>query len=65
MKEAAEKILKSQELTKETERMCDVKKSIPEIIGTTGTISQSFRKYLNNILREHKIEELQVTGILR
>ena len=35
------------------------KKMIPVIIGTTGTISQPFRKYLRNILRKHKIKELK------
>jgi len=46
--------------------MCDViTKAIPEIMGPTGTISKSFRKYLNNIAGKHNSEELQATGILR
>jgi hypothetical protein len=31
---------------------------IPVIIGVTGTISKSFRKYLSNIQGKHKIKEL-------
>jgi len=38
-------------------------KVIPLIIGTTGTVSKSLRKYLSNILGEHKIKELQKTAI--
>jgi hypothetical protein len=34
---------------------------LPVIIGATGTISKSFRKYVSNITRNH---ELQKTGIL-
>ena len=34
------------------------------IIGTTGTISKSFRKYLSNVTRKHEIKELQKTAIL-
>jgi hypothetical protein len=37
---------------------------IPLIIGTTGTISKSFRKYLSNIPGKHKIKEPQKTAIL-
>jgi hypothetical protein len=29
------------------------------ITGTTGTISESFTKYLSNILGKHKIKEQQ------
>ena len=32
---------------------------IPVIIGKTGTISRSFRKYLSNILGKHEIKEVQ------
>jgi len=46
----AEKILKQKDLTIETQRMWNVKtKVIPVIIGATGTISKSFRKYVSNI----------------
>jgi hypothetical protein len=37
---------------------------IPVIIGATGTISKSFRKYLSNIPGKHEIKELQKTAIL-
>jgi hypothetical protein len=36
---------------------------IPVIEGATGTISESFRKYLNNILEKHETKELQKTVI--
>jgi hypothetical protein len=39
-------------------------KVIPVIIGTTGTISKSFRKYVSNIPGNHKVTELQKTAIL-
>jgi hypothetical protein len=34
---------------------------IPIIIGATGTISKSFRKYLSNVPEKHTIRELQET----
>jgi hypothetical protein len=37
---------------------------IPVIIGATGTISKSFRKYVTNIPGGHDIKELQKTAIL-
>jgi hypothetical protein len=37
---------------------------IPVIIGATGTISESFRKYLSKIPGKHEIKELQKTAIL-
>ena len=39
-------------------------KMIPVIIGATGTISKSFRKYVSNILGKHEVKELQKTAIL-
>jgi len=39
-------------------------KMIPVIIEANGTISKSLRQYLSNILKKHKIEELQKTAIL-
>jgi hypothetical protein len=39
-------------------------KVIPVIIGATGTISKSLRKYLSNIPGKHDIKELQKTAIL-
>jgi len=37
---------------------------IPVIIGVTGTISKSFRKYMSNIPGKHEVKELQKTAIL-
>jgi hypothetical protein len=37
---------------------------IPVIIGATGTISKSFRKYVNTIPGNHDVRELQKTTIL-
>ena len=49
----------------EIQRMWNVKtKVIPLIIGTTGTISKSFRKYVSNIPGNHEVKELQKTAIL-
>jgi hypothetical protein len=39
-------------------------KEIPVIIGTTRTISKSFRKYLSNIPGNHEVKELQKTATL-
>jgi hypothetical protein len=39
-------------------------KMTPVIIGATGTISKSFRKYFSSIPRKHDIKELQKTAIL-
>jgi len=60
-----EKILKYKDLTIEIQRMCNVKtKMIPVTIGATGTIPESFRKYVSNIPGKHEIKELQKTAIL-
>jgi len=40
-------------------------KVIPVIIGVTGTISKSFRKYVSNIPGKHDVKELQKTATLR
>jgi len=61
----AEKILKYKDLTIEIERMWNGKtKVIPVIIGATGTISKSFRKYVSNIPGKYEVKELQKTAIL-
>jgi hypothetical protein len=45
--------------------MWNVKTQVmPVIIGATGTISKSFRKYLSSIPGKHDIRELQKTAIL-
>jgi hypothetical protein len=57
IKKEAEKILKYKDLTKEIQRMWNVKKktkAIPVIVGATGTISKSFRKYVSNIPGKHE-----------
>ena len=38
--------------------------AIPVIIGATGTISKSFRKYVSNIPGNHEDKELQKTAIV-
>jgi hypothetical protein len=61
----AEKILKYKDLTVEIQRMWNVKaKVIPVITGATGTISESFRKYVSNIPGNHDVRELQKIVIL-
>ena len=37
---------------------------IPVIIGETGTISKSFRKYVSDVPGNHDVKELQKTAIL-
>ena len=65
IKKEAEKVLKYKDLTVEIQRMWNVKtKVIPVIIGATGTISKTFRKYVSNIPGNHEIKELQKTVIL-
>ena len=64
-KKEAEKILKYKDLTVEIQRMWNVKaRVITVVIGVTGTISKSFRKYVSNILGNHDVKELQKTAIL-
>ena len=65
IKKEAEKILKYKDLTIEIQRMWNVKtKVIPVIIGATGTISKSFRKYVRNMPGNHEVKEPQKTAIL-
>ena len=65
IKKEAEKILKYKDLTVEIQRMWNVKtKVIPVIIGATGTISKTFRKYVSNKPGHHEVKELQKTAIL-
>ena len=37
---------------------------MPVIVGATGTISKSFRKYIRNIPGNHEVKELQKTAML-
>ena len=65
IKKEAKKILKYKDLTIEIQRMWNVKtKVIPVIIGATGTISMSFRKYVSNTPGKHEVKDLQKTAIL-
>jgi hypothetical protein len=58
----AEKILIYKDLAIE---MWNVKtRVIPAIIGATGTISKSFRKYVSSILGNHEVTDLHITAIL-
>ena len=61
----SEKIQKHKDLRIEIQHMWNVKtKVIPVIIGATGTISKTFRKYVSNIPGNHEVTELQKTAIL-
>jgi hypothetical protein len=65
IKKEAEKILKYKDLIIEIQRMWNVKTKVtPIIIGATGTISKSFRKYLSSIPGKRDIKELRKTAIL-
>ena len=60
IKKETEKILKYKYLTIEIQRMWKVKtRIIPVIIGTTGTISKLFRKYVSDIPENHDVKALQ------
>ena len=65
IKKEAEMILKYKDLTIEIQRMWNVKtKVILVIVGATGTILMSFRKYVSNIPGNHEVKKLQKTAIL-
>jgi hypothetical protein len=65
IKKEAKKILKYKDLTIEIQCMWNVKpKVIPVVIGATGTISKSLRKYVSIIPGNHEVKELQKTAIL-
>jgi len=65
IKKETEKILKYKDRTIEIQCMWNVKtRVIPVIIGATGTISKSFRKYVSNIPGNHEVKELRKTAIL-
>ena len=65
IKKETDKILKYKDLTIEIKRMWNVKTMvIPVIIGATGTISESFRKYSSNIRGKYEVKELEKTAIL-
>jgi hypothetical protein len=61
----AEKVSKYKDLTIEIQRMWNVEtRVIPVIIGATGTILKSFRKYMSTIPGNHDFREIQKTAIL-
>jgi len=65
IKKETERILKYKDLTIEIQSMWNVKtKVIPVVIGATGTISKSFRKYVSKIPGKREVKELQKTAIL-
>jgi hypothetical protein len=65
IKKEAEKVLKYKNLTTEIQRMWNAKtRVIPVIIGATGTIAKSFRKYVSDIPGNRDVKELQKTAIL-
>ena len=65
IKKEAKKILKLKDLTTEMQLIrIETTKVIPLIIGATGTISKSFRKYVSNIPGNHEVNEIQKTAIL-
>jgi hypothetical protein len=65
IKKEAEKIVKYKDLIIEIQRMWNViTKMTPVIIGATGTISKSFRKYSTSVPGKHDIKELQKTAVL-
>jgi hypothetical protein len=58
IKKDTEKILKYKDLGIEIQRMWNVQSNvIPVIIGATGTIPKSFRKYLSNVPGKHEIKK--------
>jgi hypothetical protein len=59
------KIIIIKYLTIEMQPMWNAKtKVILVIIGATGTISKSFRKYVSNIPGNHEVKEILKTAIL-
>ena len=65
MKKEAENILKYGEVTTEIQNLWNVKTEVIQlIIGVTGSVSESFTKYLSNIPGKQDIKELQKTAIL-
>jgi hypothetical protein len=65
IKKEAEKIRIHKDLIIEVKCMWNAKTKVaPVIIGTTGTISKFFRKYLSNITGKHETKELHKAAIL-
>jgi hypothetical protein len=65
IKKEAEKILDYNDLIIKIQRTWNVETKVtPIILGATGNISKSFRKYLSSIPGKHDIKELQKTAVL-
>ena len=65
IKKEAEKIVKYEDLrTVHVECKNKGDNSSNTHVGATGTISNSFRKYVSNIPGKHEVMELQKTAIL-
>jgi hypothetical protein len=65
LKKEVEQVTKYGDLPTEVQRMCNVKvKVIPIIMGATGRISRSLRKYLEDIPGVQSSAELEKTVIL-
>jgi hypothetical protein len=65
IKKETEKLLKYKDLTIEMQLMWNITtKVIPLIVGKSGTIPNSFRKYPSVVIGKHKIKELQITALL-
>jgi len=65
LQKEAEKKLKYKSLCIEIQRMWNLKCAIlPVIIGATGTLTGSLRKYLETVPGERSIDSLQKTAIL-
>ena len=59
IKKEAENFLKYTDITIETQNMWNLKTAVtPVITGETGTISDSFRKFPSNIVRQDEFKEL-------
>ena len=59
IKKEAENVLKYKYLTIEVQCVWNVKTIVILVIkGATGIFSESFRKYLSNILGKHEIKEV-------
>ena len=61
----AEKKVKYKSLCTEIKQMWNLKGTIvPVIIGATGIVTRSLRKYLETVPGKHSIDSLQKTAIL-
>jgi len=66
MKKEAENILKYGEVTTDIQNLWNVKTEVIQLMtGTTGSVSESFTKYLSSMPGKQDIKELQKTAILR